>query len=52
MSKVYEYFKRELEQHDCSEPISECCEVPPAYEISDGIGYCSKCGRGTGFISG
>tara|TARA_R100000995_G_C3413588_1_gene90566 strand:+ start:60 stop:182 length:123 start_codon:yes stop_codon:yes gene_type:complete len=32
------------------DPISNCCGWPPSYEMTDNIGYCSKCGRGALFI--
>ena len=52
MSKVYEYFKRDIEENVDCEPISECCEAPPSGELDGSIGYCFKCGNGTRFING
>tara|TARA_R100000808_G_C2145985_1_gene153849 strand:+ start:1734 stop:1892 length:159 start_codon:yes stop_codon:yes gene_type:complete len=52
MSKVYEFYKRQIEEYDDCEPISICCEAKPSGELDDDIGYCSECGRGSGFISG
>jgi len=32
------------------DPISNCCGWPPSYEMTDNIGYCSKCRGGRQWV--
>ena len=57
MSKVYEYFKRYIEENDECKPVSSCCGVSPA-RILNVVGavlepkFCSRCHKHTEFLNG